>query len=232
MFIRFRETKTRLQLSLVETRRANGKVRHEHIASLGSIEIPPSVEARIAFWHRLHERLAKLGNRVDPTMQGKLLGDVHARIPMVTLDEQQAMKLENAEADERFWTGWRDMNQATAEDHKALGATVEHAIVKSQAAAVDAAEKAAAAKNRAERIKKGEDVPDSKPLTQEDIERILREAGWTTSDLEHAELLATLSIAEIKTKLRPELRKAKHRVEKRVTRAFVERKIQRILDDD
>ena len=54
----------RLQLSLIETRRCDGKVRHEHIASLGS-----SVAERIAFWTRLHERLAKLANRVDAATQ-------------------------------------------------------------------------------------------------------------------------------------------------------------------
>jgi hypothetical protein len=34
MFVRYRQTQSRLQASLVETRRINGKVRHEHIASL------------------------------------------------------------------------------------------------------------------------------------------------------------------------------------------------------
>jgi hypothetical protein len=34
MFIRFRETPHRLQLSLVETRWVDGKVRHEHFPSL------------------------------------------------------------------------------------------------------------------------------------------------------------------------------------------------------
>ena len=47
---------------LVETRRIDGKVRHEHVASFGSVEVPPSVEDRITFWQRLHERLAKLSN--------------------------------------------------------------------------------------------------------------------------------------------------------------------------
>src|SRR5499426_3010843 len=42
----------------VETRRVGGKVRHEHVAGLGSIETPPSVDARLAFWVRLHQRLA------------------------------------------------------------------------------------------------------------------------------------------------------------------------------
>jgi hypothetical protein len=41
MFVRFRETGRRLQCSLIETRRANGKVQHEHIGSLGAVPISP-----------------------------------------------------------------------------------------------------------------------------------------------------------------------------------------------
>ena len=69
MFVRFRGSPNRLQISIVETRRLNGRVRHEHIASLGSIEMPLSVAGRIAFWQRVNERLGKLSNRIDPAMQ-------------------------------------------------------------------------------------------------------------------------------------------------------------------
>src|SRR5215208_4526979 len=100
MFVRFRQTKYRLQVSLVETRRVGGKVRHEHVAGLGSVELPLSVEGRLAFWQRLHQRLGRLSNRIGASAQAKILGDVHTRIPMVTADEQRALQLENAEADE------------------------------------------------------------------------------------------------------------------------------------
>jgi hypothetical protein len=42
MFVRFRQAR-RLQVSLIETRRVAGKVQHEHVASLGAVDIPPSV---------------------------------------------------------------------------------------------------------------------------------------------------------------------------------------------
>ena len=58
MFTRFRQTRHRLQVSLVETRRLNGKVHHEHVASLGSVETPPSVPERISFWLKLHDPVA------------------------------------------------------------------------------------------------------------------------------------------------------------------------------
>src|SRR5262249_29133521 len=63
MFVHFRETPYGLAMSVVENRRENGKVRHEHVVSLGSIETPPSVAARVEFWRELHERLAELSNR-------------------------------------------------------------------------------------------------------------------------------------------------------------------------
>ena len=93
MFVRFRQTKTRLQASLVQTRWADGKVRHEHIALLGTVAASLPVAERLVFWQHLHERMAKLGNRIDAATQAKLLGNIHARIPMVTPDEVRALQL-------------------------------------------------------------------------------------------------------------------------------------------
>ena len=49
MFVRFRQTKHRLQVSLVETRRIDGHVRQGHVASLGSVPLPPSLQDRLTF---------------------------------------------------------------------------------------------------------------------------------------------------------------------------------------
>jgi hypothetical protein len=185
MFVRFRQTEHRLQVSLVETRRVDSKVRHEHVAGLGSVEVPPTVMARLAFWQRLHERLAKLSNRIDAATQGKVLGDIHARIPMVTLDEQRALQLVNAEADERFWTGFKDLNEEAATGHKALSVNAERTAASQQARASDAAANAVAARDRAERIKRGEDVPGGigKPV---DIDAVLAAAGFSKTDSRRA----------------------------------------------
>jgi hypothetical protein len=88
MFVRFRETARRLQASLTETRRQGGKVRHEHIAGLGSVPIAPTTTDRIAFWTKLHQRLDALSNRLDAAQRGAILTAIHARIPMPTLDDQ------------------------------------------------------------------------------------------------------------------------------------------------
>jgi hypothetical protein len=90
MLVHFRETAYGLAMNLVENRRENGRICHEHVASLGSIETPPSVAARIEFWRGLHERLAQLSNRLDAETRGKVVVAVHARVPMVTPEEQRA----------------------------------------------------------------------------------------------------------------------------------------------
>jgi hypothetical protein len=113
---------------------------------------------------------------------------------MVTPDEQRALQLANAEADERFWAGQRDMDQATAEDHKALSASAEQAAAMLQAAAADADTKAAIAKERSERIKRGEDVPGGlhKPWTREDLELELMKLGVTKRDIRFWDFAASV----------------------------------------
>ena len=95
MFVRFRETPYGLQVSLIQTRREGGKMRHEHIAGLGAITVPTSAADRIAFWRCLHGRLSALSNQIADE-QAKILGAVHERIPMLTPDEQRDMQLQNA----------------------------------------------------------------------------------------------------------------------------------------
>jgi hypothetical protein len=46
---------------------------------------------------RLHERLAKLSNRIGADDQGKILGAIHVRIPMATIDELRTLQRENSE---------------------------------------------------------------------------------------------------------------------------------------
>jgi hypothetical protein len=85
MFVRFRATyRHRLDLSLLQAVRRDDKPGQEHIASLGSIPHPATVADRVKYWRNLHERLAKLGNRLDAETQARIMDDIHARIPMPT----------------------------------------------------------------------------------------------------------------------------------------------------
>jgi hypothetical protein len=111
----------RLQVSIVENRRVEGKVRQQHVADLGSIDawlIPEfwvgvdpmiigkvraddwdlrSVRARVAFWETANPRLARLANRLDPK---SIRMAIHTRIPW---PKQPERELVDARADFRFW---------------------------------------------------------------------------------------------------------------------------------
>ena len=64
MFVRFRQTNSTVQASLLAGRRIDGGVRHEQIVSFGSIKLPMTIDGRETFWRKLHESLARLGNRI------------------------------------------------------------------------------------------------------------------------------------------------------------------------
>jgi hypothetical protein len=222
MFVRFRETGCRLQVSLVETRRINGKVRHEHIASFGSVRLPMTVPDRIQFWIRLHERLAKLSNRIDATLQGKILGHLHARIPMVTADEQRALQLDNAKDDARLWSAMQDLHAAQVEGHKDLVATAERVIADNQAAAAKAGERTQAASERIARIERGEDVSGGldRPKTPAEFDAQLIAAGFTRADLRHMSTLAELPEEALDTIIEASL-KASDRTTRSTARALL-----------
>jgi hypothetical protein len=227
MFVRFRETPYGLAMSLVQTRRENGKVRHEHVVSLGSVEMPLTVAVRIEFWRRLHERLARLSNRLDAETQGKVLGAVHARVPMPTADEQRALQLENAKADAEQWSRLYGMHAATVEDHKGLAASVASTIAKVEGHAAEAAANAEAARERVERIERGENVEGGlgKPLTYEDMVVIMHKAGLTDDDIRYSQELSQLSEDELHA-LMPEIFERKERLKRAVVRAALRRRQQ------
>jgi len=191
VFVRFRETQSRLQASLIETRRVECKVRHEHIASLGSISLSLSVADRIGFWARLHERLGKLGNRLDPERQAKIMGDVHARVPMPTLDEQRALQLENAKTEVAQQEAVRDFVASDVTGRERLIEYQQAVVAAGKAAVSEGDEAVNRARTRVEAIERGDAVEGglSKPQT---IRAFLKALGWTDADQQHANLLALI----------------------------------------
>jgi hypothetical protein len=154
-------------------------VHAEHVGALGSVDAAVSVRSRLAFWAKLRQRLAALGNRLAADEHPTVYAALHSRIPMVTIEEQQALKLETAEADAQFWTSLQSLHEGAEHEHQGLVATAERAIAAAKTGRTEAAAKAAEAKDRAERLKRGEDTPGGlgKPLTREEAYRIIQEAG-------------------------------------------------------
>jgi hypothetical protein len=101
----------RLDVSLVETRRIAGKVRQEHIASLGSI-VGDTAQARQSFWVECEARLARLTNRIGPDLD-RLRQTIAARIPPLTEADRVAI---DAEAWNRLEAMWDDYAKAKARE--------------------------------------------------------------------------------------------------------------------
>jgi hypothetical protein len=124
MFVRFRRVTNRLQANLETTRRVAGKVKAEHLATLGSVPLEPSVADRVDFWANAHVRLDRMSNRIGPDM-AKIIGQLHECVPMVTPDEQRELQLENARADEKFHAVLAAGNADVAEGHEKVKAVTE-----------------------------------------------------------------------------------------------------------
>ena len=220
MFVRFRETARRLQISLVETARSGGCVHHEHIASLGSILNSQTPADRIAFWTKLHQRMATLSNRVDSTMQSTILAAVHARIPMPTRGDHQAVQLEYAKGNAQLWATLSEAQGDQVAGLKALAAkTLANATAAEPAAELTKAN-AEAARARLAKAEQGEDVGVvAKPMSHKELMRLF---GWTESDIRHARRLDLIERLGVFDEMLAEIIKRNRRNEKSVARGLVE----------
>jgi hypothetical protein len=191
MFARFHQTPSRLQVSLRESRRVGGKPCSGHIASLESIAEPMTIAGRVEFYRRASERFARLANRIGADDKKKIAAALRTRIPPVTDDDIRTVQRENAEADEKLWSGLRGMNAEMAEGHKKIAAESASIADAAEAQANAAAEKAAVAKDRIERLAKGEDVKGGlgKPMTRK---ALLKAAGVSESFMRHCERVSSL----------------------------------------
>ena len=188
MFVRSRQQGHRLQASLMQSRRAAGKVRTEHVGALGSVDAAGSVRERVAFWAKVHDRLAALGNRVSADEHPKILGALHSRIPMPTLEDIRAVQDETFADDERFWGSMEDMNASHIEGLRGHIALADSKIAAVEPEVAKAAEKVEVARNKRERLKRGESVAGGLRKGQIDADAILRAASWTPRDFRHARL--------------------------------------------
>ena len=159
MFVRFRQTRRKLQISLVETHRIDGAVRHEHVAGLGSVGTPLTAAGRITFWTQLHPRLAALGNGIAGKQHGAVLTAIHARIPMHTQDDLRAVGIANAKQDAEVWGAiLSDMQAEAIENSKGLVSAMQRSIAERKMIAANAAAQAKAAQERLGRVERGEEV--------------------------------------------------------------------------
>jgi hypothetical protein len=154
-----------------------------------------SLRSRVAFWAKIHDRLAALGNRIGADEHAKILGALHGRIPMVTPEDIRAVQEESFKDDERFWDGMRDLNASHIEGLKGHIALAESKIAAMEPEVAKAAEKVEVARSKREKLKRGEAVAGGlgKRL---DLDALIKAAGLTPSMLRRARLFASMTEAE------------------------------------
>jgi hypothetical protein len=101
----------RLEVSLVETHRIDGRVRQQHIASLGSINGDDRM-ARLTFWEECEARLARLSNRIGSDLD-RIRQAIAARIPPFTDADWQVLE---AAAWDSLEDGWDNHGKEKARD--------------------------------------------------------------------------------------------------------------------
>jgi hypothetical protein len=205
MFVRFRERHGRLLVSLVETRRVAGKVRQEYIADFGAIDMPPSARDRQTYWPKVHERISRLSNRIPSDQVGAIIGAIHARVPMVSVDEVPAINKDGAEKNLKWWQTHQAWCDEQVELHKLMKADVERKVEMWS-------EQAARSRAGVERAQAAIDDPTKPPppeLTRKEMIRILRAAGMTKQDMHRARKVAAMSEEELEAHLARRFRKPK-----------------------
>jgi hypothetical protein len=207
-------------VSLLVGHRVDGRVRHEQMASLGSIKLPLTIDGREAFWVNLHQVITRLGNRIGGDAQAKVFGEVHARIPMVTPQERNEYEIELATQEQRVFDTFREMLTPKADGNESLASKAMAESATDKRMAEDAAKRSAQVADRIARLKRGEQVANGKAL---DFDAILREAGWTPADMRHAAVLASLPETAIST-LVQEAMKASERAERAIARRMARQK--------
>src|SRR5262249_23767023 len=159
-------------------RRKGGTTRGRLIALLPSIPTPPDAADRIAFWRKLHERFAALGNQIDAATAAKLMGGIHARIPMVTPDGQRDLHRANLQADAKRCDAVAGMFDDMIAGKRAMIAQLAADVAALLPHRDLMASEAERSRDNLARLERGEDVSAGlgKPP---DITSILRKVGMT-----------------------------------------------------
>jgi len=196
MFVRWSARPSgRLFARLVEGRRVDGRVRQEHVGQLGWVpaNVALTVADRRAFWVSAEAALARLSNRLDPKTEGDIRMALHARVPIVTPAELQALALEQAKRDARLWKSQAAQGEKIVEASEALVAGAQKQLAAQRDVLERDRRRAADAQARLERGLAGETIPETPSMSRAELKAFLEKLGVTPRFKRRARMLAGLS---------------------------------------
>jgi hypothetical protein len=195
----------------------SGEVTDNDLQAIQERRVPP---VRFTQWlqptiqKRIISRVLESRQRPKPP----LFFEVFSIFPVL----RRILQEETAKAGEKFWSGLRDMHAEKVEGTKGLITTAERDIAARQAAIAEADVKTAAAKERLDRLARGESVASGfgKPMTLADV---IKATGWTASDVRRALLTHAISEAGGFEMLMTEIGRSQERAEQSARRAVAAR---------
>lgn len=113
MFVRFRISKERYQVSLVASWRDKNGTHQEHLSGLGGLPVRSTKLDRGRFWAGVKRRMAGLGERIHAQDLAKIIAAIERRVPCPTAAEDDLLEL------------WADMEVAWEREAAALVAKGE-----------------------------------------------------------------------------------------------------------
>jgi hypothetical protein len=195
MFVRFQHRGRRLRLAVVENRRENGAVRTHIVASLPSVPDQPTTTDRAAFWHKLHERFAGLGNRVDAATAAKLMSAIHNRIPMPAPGDRRAAQIANLRKDIETSDRLGEMISEMIEGRRAMVAALTAEIAELEPHHRTLKDGAAADHEHITRLECGEDIAaglNGRRFGPAETSAIVRAIGVTAAGMQHMQNVAAM----------------------------------------
>jgi hypothetical protein len=161
----------------------------------------------------------------DAQARARIMGELHAIVPMVTLDAAISGKTEVAKRNVEFSTSLRDMFSEMADGKKAMLANLQREIAECEAQVVAMGDAVKVDQDKLARLEAGEDVP-VKELDCAAMVAILKSAGLTDADIRHMRRVACLSEAGF-DQYSDERIRAMHRHDERSGRTIARRILRR-----
>lgn len=146
------------------------------------MRLPLSLQTRLEIWGKLLSAAGSASKSTRQRRPGQSAGGGACTRPYGNRRRARALQLQAAEDEAKFREVMQESNEDMSLGHRVLAAAAERQSDETKEAAADAAKHVAAAKDRIDRLERGEDIGGT---TKIDLRQLLRSIGIAGSELRH-----------------------------------------------